>query len=214
MAQSESKILAAFSVDHAARITGLSKARLTRWDDLGFFSPEYVGDDDRGNPYARVYSFVDLVGLRTLKILADTYRVPLGELRKAAPELKERSKRPWSEIPLAVVKRKVVFDLDTQPRNVTDGQLIFKVIPLAPIAEEIRRKANLLRHRDKSQIGKTEKRKFIQHNVEVISGTRIPVAAIESFINAGYSNRQIIEEYPSLIARDIESVRRRLRTAA
>lgn len=214
MVQTESNVLAAFSIDHAARITGLSKARLTRWDNLGFFSPEYIGDDDRGKPYARVYSFVDLVGLRTLKILADNYRVPLRELRKAASELKKRSKRPWSEIPLAVVKKKVVFELATQPRNVTDGQLIVKAIPLAPIAEDIRRKANLLRTRDESHIGKTEKRKYIQHNTEVISGTRIPVAAIESFINAGYSVKQIVEEYPSLTKHDIEPIRRRLQTAA
>ena len=210
---SEPKILAAFSVDHAERLTGLSKARLTRWDNLGFFSPEYVGDDDRRNPYARVYSFVDLVGLRTLKILADKYRVPLAELRKASIELKNRSDRPWSAIPLAVVQRKVVFDLDTRPRD-SDGQLVFRHIPLAPIAEEIARKANALRRRDDSQLGQTEKRKFIQHNAEVISGTRIPVAAIESFVRAGYSNRQIIDEYPSLSVRDISSVRRRLRAVA
>lgn len=213
MAQSGNKVLAAFSVDHAARVTGLSKSRLTRWDRLGFFSPEYMGDDDRRNPYARVYSFVDLVGLRTLKILADQYRVPLSDLRTAAPELKKRSERPWSEIPLAVVKRHVVFDLDTAPQD-TSGQFVLKHVPLDPIAKEIERRANRLRRRDKSKIGKTEKRKFIQHNAEVISGTRIPAAAIESFVRDGYTNTEIIEEYPSIFTRDIEPIRRRIRSAA
>ncbi len=64
-------VLQAFGVDHAARITGLSKSRLTRWDQERFFSPEYADESDRGNPYARVYSFIDLVGLRTLAILTD-----------------------------------------------------------------------------------------------------------------------------------------------
>ena len=207
-------VLSAFSADHAASITGLSKTRLAKWDRLGFFSPEYIGDDDRRNPYSRVYSFVDLVGLRTLKLLADNYRVPLGELRKAAAELRKRSDRPWSEIPLAVLKRKVVFDLDTSPRNVTDGQYAIKHISLQPIVQEIREQAEKLRRRSASQIGHTERRKFIQHNSEVISGTRIPVAAIDSFIQAGYSNRQILDEYPSLVLGDIEAVRQRTKSVA
>ena len=213
MAQSDPKVLAAFSVDHAARITGLSKSRLTRWDLLGFFPPEYVGDDDRRNPYARVYSFIDLVGLRTLKILADEHRIPLSELRIAALELKKRSDRPWSNIPLAVVKRRIVFDLDARPKD-TAGQFVFKRIPLDPIAKEIERKANLLRKRDGSKVGRTERRKFTQHNAEVVSGTRIPVAAIESFLKAGYTNKAIIEEYPSLSTRDIVPIRKRARAAA
>lgn len=207
-------VLSAFGADHAASITGLSKTRLAKWDRLGFFSPEYIGDDDRRNPYSRVYSFVDLVGLRTLKLLADNYRVPLSELRKAAEELRKRSDRPWSEIPLAVLKRRVVFDLDTSPRNVTDGQYAIKHIPLQSIVQEIREQAEKLRRRGTSQIGHTEKRKFIQHNSEVISGTRIPVSAIGSFIQAGYSNSKILEEYPSLALGDIEAVRQRTKSVA
>ena len=214
MGNCDGNVLAAFSIDHAALITGLSKARLAKWDRLGFFPPEYVGDDDRRNPYSRVYSFVDLVGLRTLRVLDDEYKVPLSELRKAASELRKRSDRPWSAIPLAVLKRKVVFDLDTSPRNVTDGQYAFKHIPLQPIAQEIREKADKFRRRDASQIGHTEKRKFVQHNKEVISGTRIPVSAIDSFIRAGYSNHKILEEYPSLVLRDVQAVRRRTKSAA
>ena len=214
MTHSDKTVLSAFCVDHVADITGLSKNRLTRWDRLGLFPPEYIGEDDRRNPYARVYSFADIVGLRTLKILSDVHRVPLEELRKAADELKKRSDRPWSGIPLAVLKRKVVFDLDSKPRNVTDGQYALKHIPLQPIAQEIRERANRLRYRDDSKIGRTERRKFVQHNAEVISGTRIPVAAIESFIQAGYSNHDILDEYPSLMLRDVEAVRQRTKSAA
>ena len=214
MTHSDGNVLSAFCVDHVALITGLSKVRLARWDRLGFFPPEYIGDDDRRNPYARVYSFVDLVGLRTLKILADVHRVPLSELRKAADELKKRSNRPWSAIPLAVLERKVVFDFDTSPRNVTDGQYALKHIPLQPIAQEIRDRANELRYRDDSQVGRTDKRKFVQHNAEVISGTRIPVAAVRSFILAGFKDEKILEEYPTLVQRDIGAVRQRIRTAA
>ena len=214
MSNSGYKILSAFSVDHAERITGLSKSRLTRWDSLGFFSPEYVGEGDRGNPYSRVYSYIDLVGLRTLKILADEYRVPLSELRKAAKELEKRSDWPWSEIPLGVLKKKVVFDLDNIPRNVTDGQYAFKHIPLGPIAKQVEQKASKLANRTSSQVGQIERHKFIVHNADVIAGTRIPIAAVASFIEAGYNTGDIIKEYPTLKVADIKAVKRHLRLVA
>lgn len=206
-------LLRAFSVDHAARVTGLSKSRLTRWDKLNFFSPEHLDEEDRGNPYSRIYSFRDLVGLRTLKILTDTYRVPLAELKKAAVELEKRADRPWERIPLAVLKRKVVFDLDTSPRD-ADGQQVLKHIPLPTIAEEVARKAEELRNRDKAKIGLIETRKYVAHNAPVIAGTRIPARAIESFLEEGYSDKAIIAEYPSITRLDIAAVRNRMKAAA
>lgn len=206
-------VLRMFSIDHAARVTNLSKARLTRWDKLGFFSPEHLEEEDRGSAYSRVYSFRDLVGLRTLAILTKAYHVPLGELRKAAFELEKRADRPWSEIPLAVVKRKVVFDLDTLPRD-TDGQLIGTHIPLPTIAEEVARKAEELRNRDKAKIGLIERRRFVSHNAPVIAGTRIPAKAIQSFIDDGYADTKIIAEYPSITRLDIAAVRNAMKVVA
>lgn len=206
-------VLRAFGVDHVADVTGLTKSRLTRWDKLGFFSPEHLDEEDRGSPYSRVYSFRDLVGLRTLAILTKDYQVPLRELRKAATELAKRADRPWSEIPLAVVKRKVVFDLDSAPRD-ADGQLIGKHIPLPTIAEEMARKAEKLRNRDSAKIGLIERRRFVAHNAPVIAGTRIPARAIESFIKDGYSDTAILKEYPSITRLDIAAVRNAMKVAA
>lgn len=206
-------VLMAFSVDHAARVTKLSKVRLTRWDKLGFFSPEHADASDRGNPYARVYSFNDLVGLRTLAILMKKYHVSLAELKRVAPELEKRASRPWSELSLAVVKRKVVFDLDTAPRD-ADGQMIGSFIPLGPIASDVADDANELRSRDKAKIGLIEQRRFVAHNKPVIAGTRIPIVAVESFLADGFSDEGIIAEYPSLTRADIAAVRNYMKDAA
>lgn len=212
MTQTEN-VLMAFSVDHAARVTKLTKSRLTRWDKLGFFSPEHADESDRGNPYARVYSFNDLVGLRALALLTDKYHVPMSELKRAAPELEKRSTNPWSSLALAVVKRKVVFDLDTAPCD-ADGQLIGKFIPLGPIASEVADDTNELRSRDKRLIGLIEQHRFVAHNKPVVAGTRIPAAAIESFLEDGYSDAAIIAEYPSLKRDDIAAVRNYMKDAA
>ena len=208
-----STVLRAFSVDHAARVTGLSKSRLTRWDREGFFSPEHIDPDDRGNPYARVYSVSDLVGLRTLAILTEKHRISIQELRKTYPALAEEVKRPWTDKQLSVVKRKVVWDLDTVPHD-RHGQTIGTHIELPTVAEEVAQRANELRNRDKKTIGLIERKRHVAHNAPVIAGTRIPARAIESFIEDGYSDKAIIAEYPSVTRLDIASVRNRMKAAA
>lgn len=213
MTQKEGTVLAAFSVEHASRVTGISKGRLTRWDREGFFSPEYADEDDRGNPYSRVYSFIDLVGLRTLAILTDDYRISLAELRRTYPELSKRVKRPWSDTQLAVWKRKVVWDLDTLPRD-RHGQYVGRHIELPTIAEEVARKADELRRRKNDQLGVIERHKFVAHNAQVLAGTRIPVSAVESFIKAGFSDDDIVSEYPTLTKLDVATIRRNMREVA
>lgn len=201
-------VLQAFSIDHAARVTKLTRARLSRWDRMGFFSPEHLSPDDQGNAYARIYSFTDLVGLRTLGLLADKYHVPMSEIRDAYEKLHVQWEKPWSQIDLAVLKRKIVTDLQGQPRNVTDGQLALKHIPLPKIAEEVRREADKLRKRDRSDFGRFEQHKYVMRNLVVFAGTRIPISAVEEFLDEGYSDSAIVEEYPSLTTKDIRAVRR------
>lgn len=206
-------MLGAFSVDHTARITGLSKTRLARWDREGFFSPELTDESDRGNPYARAYSFVDLVGLRTLAILTDKHRIPLRELRATYPELKKRVERPWSDTQLSVLNRKVVFDLDATPRD-RHGQYAGRHISLPTVASEVAQRADELRKRDRDQIGVIERHKFISHNARVLAGSRVPVSAVESFIRAGFSDEAIVREYPVLTKFDVSTVRRQMKSAA
>ena len=213
MLSNVTSVFTAFSIEHAARVTGLSKARLTRWDKLGFFSPENADDDDRGNAYCRVYSFTDLVGLRALAVLTDEHGISVQELKKTAPELEKRSSRPWSEISLAVVKKKVVWDLDTVPRD-RHGQIIGAFIPLETIATQVAERAERLRNRNKGLLGSTERHRFIAHNAEVLAGTRIPVRALESFIDAGYSDKEILAEYPTLTKIDVQFVRSNHKVAA
>lgn len=208
-------VLRAFSVDHAARVTRLSRSRLTRWDRLGFFSPELADEADEGNPYSRVYSFNDLVGLRTLAVLTDKYRVPQSELKKAYDLLRQQAGRPWSEVKITVANRKIViFDDEGRPVNVTDGQYSFQEIPLPEIARDVAERAQALRQRDNDQIGVIERHKFVVRNAPVMAGTRIPVAAIESFIQAGYDDEGVVAEYPGLTKFDVSTVRSQMKVAA
>jgi hypothetical protein len=153
------------------------------------------------------------VGLRVLAVLTDDHGISIKELKATAFELEKRSKRPWAEISLAVVKKKVVFDLDKIPRD-RHGQYIGKFVPLNTIASEVAKRAENLRNRKKELLGTTERHRFIAHNAVVLAGTRIPVASVESFIDAGYSDKDILAEYPTLTKIDMQFVRSNHKVAA
>src|SRR6266699_6034889 len=89
MTMSRNTLIAAFSEDHVERLTGLTKGQLKSWDRAGFFAPRYAYED-RHAPYSRVYSFQDVVGLRTIGVLMKEYRISLQKLRRVAGELIKR----------------------------------------------------------------------------------------------------------------------------
>ena len=181
-------VIAAFSLEQVSRLTGLSESRLVSWDQENFFRPSlaYV---NRRSPYSRIYSFEDVVGLRTLCILRD--RVSMQHLKQAADRLKKHSGRPWSELTL---------------EGAVSGQY-GATIPLESVAEEMRDKANGLRNRDLKKVGTIERHKFVMGNAPVFGGTRIAVAGVKSLLAAGFSPKRIIEEYPDLKRADIEAAK-------
>ncbi len=197
-------IIRAFSAENVCLLTGLSIDQLAEWDRMGFFPPEYASENRR-EPYSRIYSFQDLVGLKTLAILRKVHKVSLSHLREVAKELEQHAARPWSEVTLYVLKRRVQF---TEPstgkiRGVKDGQYV--LIPLENVAEEMRQQADKLRSRPATKIGHLERHRFVAHNAWVVAGTRIPVRSIRQFADAGYSTAEIIKEYPSLTEDDVRA---------
>lgn len=197
----------AFSAEHVVRLTDLSMRQLAYWDNLGFFRPQYAAED-RKTPYSRIYSFKDVVGLRTLSILKSKYKCSLPHLQTVAKDLASYSDAPWAEVKLYVLKRKVQFkEPETgRVRGVVDGQ--YALLPISSVMEDVRQAAAKLRERDPEQIGQVEKHRYVSHHAAVISGTRIRVATIQHFIEAGYSTSEILKEYPSLTEADVEAARR------
>jgi DNA-binding transcriptional MerR regulator len=202
MAEPE-KVVRAFSADHVSRLTGLSSRQLRYWDKTGFFSPQYVTDGPRG-AFSRIYSFRDVVGLKTLAILRNNHHITLQYLRKAAQELSQHSHAPWAETVLYVWGKDVLFhEPDTrQLREVVNKQYV--IIPLQGVAHDVETDARKLTERTADQIGAISRKRYIAHNAWVIAGTRIPTKAIWRFHEAGYTPDQIVREYPTLTPRDID----------
>lgn len=201
-------IVSAFSADQVVKLTGLTMRQLAYWDNLGFFQPQYA-TEDRRTPFSRIYSFKDVVGLRTLSILKKKYGCSLPHLRQVAEQLANYSKTPWADIKLYVLKGKVQFEEPSSGRvvGVVDGQ--YALLPITSVIDDVRTHAKLLRERSPTQVGHVEKHRYISHQAEVIAGTRVRVATIVHFIEAGYSTSDILKEYPSLTEADVDAARRR-----
>ena len=198
--------LIAFTADHVSRLTGLSKRQLGYWGKTGFFAPTLI-DDLQRRAFGRIYSFRDIVGLRTIAILRNEHEIALQELRRVGAWLQREHQTPWSSLRFGLVGRKVVFTDPTsgaivEPRG--RGQTILS-IALEPIANDMRGAAAKLRERPADQVGQLTRNRYVVHNAWVVAGTRIPTEAIWNFHVAGYDAEAIIREYPRLTPNDVRA---------
>lgn len=201
---SDNTVLGAFSEAQVERLTGVSIAQLRRWDRTEFFKAALRSGAVRA--FSRVYSFKDLVSLRVLNKLRNVHNVSMPELRKTARDLAHLGDDVWTTTTLYVHRGRVVFDEPEtlQKREVTTKQYIAD-IPLEVVISNTRDAIALMNRRDESQIGHITRNRFVQQNKPVIAGTRIPVAAIQSFARAGYSPEAIVEQYPGISVEDVRA---------
>ncbi|MDE0717735.1 MAG: DUF433 domain-containing protein [Rhodospirillaceae bacterium] len=200
-----SSIVAAFSEEQAARVTGLSKRQLRYWATTDFFKPSFVEDNPR-LPNSRFYSFKDMVALRTLERLRVQNNVPLQHLRKVAENLSHLKDELWTATTLYVFNRRVILvNSETgQPEEVVSGQFVLG-IPLSDIISETKDNVAALRRRSPESIGKLRRHRSIVRNAWSVSGTRITVGSIRRLHEDGYSVDRIIAEYPDLTREDVEA---------
>jgi DNA-binding transcriptional MerR regulator len=204
----EPEILA-FSIEQVTKLTGLSERQLRYWDDTAFFVPEYALRR-RGT---RVYSFRDLVGLYTLARLRKEHRFSLQQLRPIGEYLGQHHTTPWASLGFYVQPqlRSVVF----RRPDARDPERAFSALrpvgqefipfEMERIAEDVRERVRELRRRRPDQLGRVEQARRVVRNAPVLAGTRVPTAAIRSFHEAGYSEEQILREFPTLTREDVRA---------
>lgn len=197
--------LKAFTVEQAARVTGVSPRRIRYWDTTGVLTPSLASGTQRG-AFNRIYSFRDLVGLRTLGELRDRCDFSLQKLRVMGEWLMRHDDAPWSSLRFYVDGERIIFrDPATGKMIATDppGQAAIP-FELAAIAEETEAKASDLGRRQLDQIGAISRNRYVLGNAPVLARTRIPTVAVWNFHRAGYDAKAIIHEYPRLTERDVE----------
>lgn len=196
----------AFTAEQAAQLSGLSVRRLSYWDRTGFFSPRYRTAAP-GNPYARIYSFRDVVGLRTISLLRSKHDIPLQHLRKLAQWFHGKYDAPWSELRFYVAGRQLFFDEPGTGQLVAarpQGQTAMR-FDVEAVVQEVRDAARRMRERTPDEIGRIERHRYTLRNKPRLAGTRIPTAAVWEFHEAGYSAQDIIREFPRLTREDVQA---------
>lgn len=205
MSADNKTVVSAFTEEQASRLTGVSVHQLRYWDRTKLFVPEFA-EPNRRVAYSRIYSFQDIASLRILNVLTKQYSISVQHLREVAKKLCRMDNSAWSRIVLYVLKKRVNFidPEDGKQKEVVSGQYALG-IPLEQVVSDTKRDIAALSTRDPSKEGRIEQNRFIVSNSPVIAGTRIPVAAIQSFADAGYTIEQIMKEYPSLTKADIQT---------
>lgn len=200
-------VLLAFTLEHASRATGVSERRIRYWDRKDILSPSLL-DDERGGAYGRIYSFRDLVGLRTIGALRDQFGVSLQAIRDVSERLRRHSDAPWSQLRFFLDGHHLFFkDPETQLllSALQPGQLaLVETLNLEHVALDTQHRASRLVLRAPEQFGHIEQNRYVAGNRPVVAGTRIPTAAIWEFHQAGYDEAGIMQEYPRLASIDVQ----------
>lgn len=197
--------LMAFTGPQVQRLTGLSDRMLRYWDETGVFSATFVDERPR-RAYRRIYTFGDVVSLRTLALLRRQYGIQLDQLRRAGHYLIQYNDAPWASLRFGVQGKTLVFRDPESEELVAANPFGAGVIPIeiTEIAQQTERDANTLRQRSASDIGQVKRHRHVAGNQWVVAGTRIPTSAIWSFHEDGYDTAAIIESYPDLTPADVE----------
>ena len=140
--------------------------------------------------------------------LRNEHKVPLGELRRVESELEKMGLSDWTSKKLWVQNRHVVFKepKSNKLREVTTKQFVVE-IPLEIVTTSARNDIRAMNKRTDDQQGEIIKKRQLMSSQQVFSGTRIPLSAIKGYINAGYSDQDILADFPSLTRKDIAHAR-------
>jgi uncharacterized protein (DUF433 family) len=131
----------------------------------------------------------------------------LQHIRRVVAHLRSRGySEPLRELTWATLGREIYFqhrdgswEGDLHP----DQIVLRETITLDPLAARINRAA----HERGGRAGQIVTRRSVMGNKPIFAGTRIPVEAVQRYLEAGYGPEQIIKEYPELTLADIDAAR-------
>jgi uncharacterized protein (DUF433 family) len=205
MNQSPSAVVSAFTEAQVERLTGVSQRQLRYWASDGFYVPSLKVEEETLSGM-RLYSFRDLVCLKVISELRNSSKIPLQEVKVTKERLAHLGDDLWAKTILYILGKRVVFDNpDTgEKEEASTGQGVLQ-IPLKVVTGQMEEAVRTMRQRDKSSIGRIERKRGVAQNQPVVAGTRIPVRSIQSFSRAGCSVDEINKQYPGLAREDIEA---------
>ncbi len=198
--------LLAFSERAVLRLAGLTPGQLRYMESVGLLSPAISRRISARNA-VRLYDFTNVVEL--LVVVELRSRFTPQHVRKVIEHLRSRGyQRPLTELRFAVEGSSQVFfqhpDGTWEGDRRPDQTVLMHVLDLDAIRIRVRSAAG---RRDASQVGRIERRRGVLGSKPVFAGTRIPVASVVAFLEAGHSLEEVLAAYPQLRPEDIEAAR-------
>lgn len=198
----------------AAGIAGISRQRLRYWEDTGLIEPTVHRKLSSRN-VVRLYSLDRLLELVVAATLVRTPGISLQHLRQVLAYLREEGgySAPLRELRFAVEGNEVFFQHadGTWEGSRRPTQLVARqLVDLEEIRELIQ---DQLARSDRDR-GRIEKRRKVLGSKPVFAGTRVPYSAVASFIEAGASDDEILEAFPTLEEEDVGAARERFAAAS
>lgn len=188
--------------DMVARLAGVSERRIDYWERTGLVSPT-VDTTLVGSRRTRLYDFTDAMTVMVLASLRQ--HVSLQHVRQIVAHVRALEfKVP--EVKFALAGERVHFQLaDGTWSGIDDpGQIVLhEVLDLAPLRTRV-----LTPARSREDEGQVVRLRGVRGSKPVMAGTRVPVRAVQSFLEDGATTDEILEAYPALTAVDVDGVRR------
>ncbi len=186
----------------AARVVGVSKSTLKYWEDTGVYAASFI-DPVKHRAQRRLYSFRDLVSLKAIARCRRDLDISLEDIRRAGAYLRRFYSLPWSTLKFGRLNDRLVFwnPVDQRWSDATNGNPT--LFDLATLPDEVADDLADVLRRDPATEGQIARHRQVKGNQPTIKGTRIPVATIVRYHDAGYSDDEIIAEYPDLTPDDV-----------
>lgn len=202
----------AVSERHAARLAGFSVRRLRSWAERGMVRPSIQRRLSERNT-VRLYAFGDLVDLLVAVALVDAGRSP-QQIRRVVDHLRRREyPAPLREVRFAVSGDRIYSqhpDGSWEGDQAPDQIVLWEVLDLEAIKARVRQSVRPSRE---GRAGRIERHRGVVGRKPVFAGTRIPIGAVEAYLERGLPDERILEAFPELTWQDLEAVRRSPATA-
>jgi len=193
-----------FNAEQVCRLAKISATQLRYWHETKVFEPTVL---DGAGAFRHVYSFRDVVGLRTISILRNKYGVDLEDIRLIEQKLKTLPESDWSNLMFYVGQDHRIYFKDPKSGDTIATNPMGQRPPfrMRAIARGVEKNLARIHRRTPKEIGKIERGRFVMRNDTVIAGTRIPTSAIWDFHKAGYSDDEILKQFPRLTLQDVRA---------
>jgi DNA-binding transcriptional MerR regulator len=196
----------AVSDKRAAQLAGITMKQLRHWEKTNLVVPSIRREISPRNT-VRLYSFQDLVELLVVAELRHRPEISLQHIRRLVSHLSTLDfAAPLRELKFATRGKEIYINFPdgSWSGDPVPDQVIFRQ---AIALDDVVAKINRARERDPSAYGQVTTRRGVHRSKPVFAGTRVPVATVQRYLDAGYDTAAIIREYPSLTPDDVEAAR-------